>query len=88
LHRQANENPEAHRSHIVDLEDGSQWQIYPADLDLTLGWLPTTELDVLERADEISSHELIDRAEGTRVRVLPVGRKWDIREVKDILKDG
>jgi hypothetical protein len=32
---------------IVGLEDGSQWQIYPGGLDLTLGWLPTTELDVV-----------------------------------------
>jgi hypothetical protein len=75
-------------SHIVGLEDGSQWQIYPGDLDLTLGWLPTTELDVVEKADEISSHELVDKAQSIRVRVLPVGQEWPVSEVKDILKDG
>jgi hypothetical protein len=31
-------------SHIVGLEDGSLWQIYPGDLDLTLGWLPRPKL--------------------------------------------
>jgi hypothetical protein len=75
-------------SHIVGLEDGSQWQIYPGDLDLTLGWLPTTELDIVERVNEISSHELVDKAEGTRVRVLPAGQEWPVSEVKDSLKDG
>jgi len=75
-------------SHLVGLEDGSEWQIYPADFDLTLGWLSTTELDVVEAVDEISSHELVDREDGTRVRVLPVGQKWPIGEVKHSLKDG
>jgi hypothetical protein len=75
-------------SHIFSLEDGSEWQIYPADLDLTLGWLSTTELDVVEAINEISSHELLDRAEGTRLRVLPVGRKWPVGEIKDVLKEG
>jgi len=27
-------------SHIVELEDGSRWQIFPGDLDLTLDWQP------------------------------------------------
>jgi hypothetical protein len=26
--------------HIVELEDGSRWQIFPGDLDLTLNWKP------------------------------------------------
>jgi len=31
-------------SHIVELEDGSQWQVFPSDLDLTLAWKPETDL--------------------------------------------
>src|ERR1700681_2571056 len=32
------------KSHIVELEDGSRWQIWPGDIATTLQWLPTTEL--------------------------------------------
>ncbi len=46
-------------SHIVELEDGSRWQIYPGDLDLTLNWKPDTELTVMPSDDEISSHTLV-----------------------------
>ena len=35
-------------SHIVELEDGSRWQIFLGDLDLTLDWKPETELTVVE----------------------------------------
>jgi hypothetical protein len=75
-------------SHIVSLENGSEWQIYPADLNLTLDWLPTTDLEVVEATDKISSHELVDIAKGTRVRVLPAGRNWPVSEVKSDLRDG
>src|ERR1700722_3449651 len=27
-------------NHIVELDDGSRWQIFPGDLDLTLSWKP------------------------------------------------
>ena len=75
-------------SHIVGLEDGSQWQIFPGDIDLTLGWLPTTDLEIVEMLDDVSSHALVDKAEGARVRVLPLGEKWSTSVVKDVLKDG
>jgi hypothetical protein len=75
-------------SHIVGLEDGSEWQIYPADLDLTLNWLPTTDLEVVKATDKIGSHELVDKAEGTRVRVLSAGRNWPVGDVKSNLRDG
>jgi hypothetical protein len=26
-------------SHIVELEDGTQWRIFPGDIDVTLGWV-------------------------------------------------
>jgi hypothetical protein len=34
-------------SHIVELDDGSRWQIFPGDLDLTLNWKPETALSVV-----------------------------------------
>src|ERR1700738_3014090 len=45
-------------SHIVELDDGSRWQIFPGDLDLTLDWTPETELSVVPIDDEVSSHAL------------------------------
>ena len=47
-------------SHIVELEDGSRWQIFPGDLDLTLNWKPETDLTVVPSDDEISSHMLVN----------------------------
>ena len=73
-------------SHIVELEDGSRWQIFPGDLDLTLDWKPETELTVVEANDEVATHELVGG--GGKVRVRPVGESWPVRDVKDALKDG
>jgi hypothetical protein len=47
-------------SHIVELDDGSCWQIFPGDLDLTLSWKPETDLTVVPSDDEISSHMLVN----------------------------
>jgi hypothetical protein len=50
----------AHReSHIIELEDGSQWRIFPGDLDVTLSWTPEANLTVLPIEDEIASHVLV-----------------------------
>jgi hypothetical protein len=46
-------------SHLVELADGSRWQIFPGDLDVTLNWQPDAELKVVRIADEISSHALV-----------------------------
>jgi len=51
-------------SHIVELDDGSRWQIFPGDLDLTLDWTPETELSVVPIDNEFSSHALIDSNRG------------------------
>jgi len=31
-------------SHLVELSDGSKWQIFPGDIDVTLNWQPDTDL--------------------------------------------
>jgi hypothetical protein len=46
-------------SHIVELDDGSRWQIFPGDLDLTLDWTPETGLSIVPIDDEGSSHALM-----------------------------
>src|SRR5260370_793074 len=46
-------------SHIVELDDGSRWQIFPGDIDLTSNWKPETELVVIPIEDEVSSHTLL-----------------------------
>lgn len=43
-------------SHIVELDDGSRWQIFPGDLDLTLNWKPETEISVAPAEDNLGSH--------------------------------
>jgi hypothetical protein len=55
------EHPE---SHIVKLDDGSIWQVFPGDIDYTLTWLPTTELRLFEINDEVASHALINSDDG------------------------
>ena len=73
-------------SHLVELDDGSQWQVFRGDLDLTLNWKPETDLAVVPIDDEGSSHALI--GEGGRVRVIPASESWPVREVKSVLKEG
>jgi hypothetical protein len=75
-------------SHIVKLSDGSVWQIFPGDIDLTLGWLPTTELQLFEINDHVASHGLINCDDGSCVRVRPPGERWPEQRVKDLLKHG
>ncbi|WMT79704.1 hypothetical protein [Bradyrhizobium sp. Ash2021] len=73
-------------SHLVELDDGSRWQIFPDDLDVTLNWKPETELSVVTVEDEVSSHALVGG--GGTVRVIPAGESWPVREVKSVLKEG
>ena len=62
-------------SHLVELDDGSRWQIFPGDLDVTLNWKPETELKLVRIQDPASSHMLV-ADDDCSVRVLPVGDKW------------
>jgi hypothetical protein len=75
-------------SHLVELDDGSTWQVYPGDLDVTLNWRPDTELRLVRITDAASSHALVSESDSSSVRVLPQGEKWPLKEVKDALKDG
>ena len=71
-------------SHIVELDDGSHWQIFPGDLDATLNWTPETELTVLPFDDEISSHMLVNG--GVKVHAIAAGESWPVKEVKSVGK--
>ena len=76
------------RSHIVELEDGSRWQIWPGDIATTLQWLPTTELQISAINDKLCSHALIDQEGGSRVRVIEACAEWPVAEVRQSLKEG
>lgn len=73
-------------SHIVEMDDGSRWRIFPGDLDLTLGWKPETELKLETIADDVSSRALVNQADNGRVRVISASDHWPIQDVKDALK--
>jgi hypothetical protein len=75
-------------SHLVELEDGSKWQIFPGDLGITLNWTPDTDIKLVRIEDEASSHALVSDTGNTRVRVLPLDENWSVKEVSDILRDG
>jgi len=76
------------KSYLVELDDGSAWRIWPADIALTLQWLPTTEIDVLEIEDEFVSHVLVDQSDGSRVRVIEADVSWPAEKVQRCLEHG
>jgi len=73
-------------SHIIELEDGSQWRIFSGDMDVTLDWKPETDLTLLKVDDEVSRTHLVSG--GGPVRVVPASPHWPVQEVKSILRDG
>ncbi len=73
-------------SHIVELDDGSRWQAFPGDFDLTLGWKPETDLTVIKVQDDIASHALFGSE--VKVRVIPIDEAWSARAVQEELKQG
>lgn len=75
-------------SHVVELDDGSRWQIFPGDLALTLNWKPETDLCLERSEDEVSSHALVNASDHSRVRVIAEGESWPDGEVKNALKSG
>jgi hypothetical protein len=76
------------KSHIVELDDGSRWRIWPGDLATTLRWLPTTELKVVAVDHEFYSHVLIDQSDGSRVGVIQADADWPTKQVQRHLKKG
>lgn len=72
-------------SHIVQLADHSVWRIWPADIPKTLQWRPRVELEVVEIEHEICSHALVDRAEGSQVRVIDAKTNWPVDMVRQLL---
>ena len=74
-------------SHVVELDDGSVWQIFPGDLNKTLAWKPETDLHLERIIGEISTHVLVTVTDQSRVRVISAGESWPVEEVKDVLQD-
>lgn len=75
-------------SHVVELDDGSQWQIFPGDLDLTLNWKPETDLRLDRIEDPVATHALVSTADQSSVKVIPAGKAWPFTHVKTVLRDG
>lgn len=75
-------------SHVVELDDGSEWKIYPGDLATTLSWKPDTDLHLERSGDRVSSHVLVNGTDQSRVRVIAAGESWPDGEVKKALKGG
>lgn len=75
-------------SHVVELDDGSQWKIFPGDLATTLSWKPETDLRLEQSSERMSSHVLVNTADQSRVRVIAADESWPDGEVKNALKDG
>lgn len=72
-------------SHLVELSDGSKWQVYPGDVDATLNWQPEVDLKLVRIADEVSFHALVSGSDNSSVRVLPEGENWPVNRVRGML---
>jgi hypothetical protein len=75
-------------SHLVEMDDGSRWRIFPGDIDVTLNWQPDDDLKLVLIDDEASSHALVSASDNSSVRVLSVNEDWSAMDVKNILSEG
>jgi hypothetical protein len=75
-------------SHIVELDNGTEWSIFPGDLDVTLNWQPDADLKLVRIDDDLSSHALISTADNSRVRVIPASESWPVNDTTSQLKKG
>ena len=76
------------KSDIVELDDGSRWRIWPGDFSQTLQWLPATEVEIAAIDDAVCSHAIVNRSDGSRVRVIGVDATWPVEQVRRSLKSG
>jgi len=51
----------------------------------TLQWLPTTEIEVRKIDDKTCSHALINRSDGSQVRVIRAHREWPVDKIRQSL---
>jgi hypothetical protein len=71
--------------YILELSDRFAWRIWPADMVDTFQWLRTMEIEVTKIDDRTCSHVLIDRSNGSQVRVIRANRKWSVDEIEQSL---
>ena len=76
------------RSYLVELSDNSAWRIWPGDISKTLKWLPTTEIDVVRVEHQVCSYALVDRSDGSLVRVIKADTDWPVDTVRQLLSTG
>ena len=67
---------------------GRSGRFFPGDLDLTLNWKLETDLTLESIEDEIASHALVSKADGSRVRVIAAGETWPLTQTKTVLREG
>ena len=75
-------------SDVVELSDGSTWRIWPADVAATLGWLPTTRLEVVAVDHVLCSHALVSQADGMKVKAKDGRDPWPAHPVRQALAHG
>jgi hypothetical protein len=75
-------------SDVVELSDGSTWRIWPADVAATLGWLPTTRLEVVAVDHVLCSHALVSQADGMKVKAKDGRDPWPAHPVRQALAQG
>jgi len=75
-------------SHVVELDDGPCWQIFPGDLAATRSWKPETDLHLAPSGAQVCSHALVNAMDQSRVRVIAAGEPWPNGEVRKALTRG
>ena len=70
------------KGYIIELEDGSEWRIWPGDLGATLLRMPSSRLAVSEIEDECCTHVLVDRLYGTAVRAIEADAAWNPEHIE------